>query len=82
MSLVKSFDNSNAADPNSSTDPMTGSVGMTGFTKMPYPTQKPAMSNADVGVSLRDSIGSLGNDGTNMSAYKEQKTDITAEKGE
>jgi len=81
MSLVKSHSDSNASDPNASTDPMSGSVGMSGFTKMPYPTAKPAQSNADVGITLGDSIGSLGNDGTNMSAYEEQKADISAEKG-
>lgn len=81
MSLVKAFDESNASDSNTNTDAMTGSVGMTGFTKMPYPTAMPARSNSDIKISLADSIGSLGNDGTNMKAYDEQKADITAEQG-
>jgi len=80
MSLVKSFDDSNAADPNTNTEAMKGSVGMVGFTAQPYPAQMPARSNADVKIQ-GDSIGSLGNDGTNMSAYDEQKIDINAETG-
>ena len=81
MSLEKAHGDSNAAKKGGSTDAMTGSVGMTGFTKMPYPADMPARLNSDV-ANTEESIGSLGNDGTNMDAYEEQKVDIKSKTGE
>jgi len=80
MGLVHSFDDSNASDPNTNTEAMTGSVGMVGFTKVPYPKQMPARNNADVKIQ-GESIGALGNDGTNMEAYEEQPIDLNSETG-
>jgi hypothetical protein len=67
-SLVKSIGGSNAPSAKE------------GFTKVDYPGQRPAMSNADVS-STKEFGGSLGNDGTNMSAYEEQVADISPENG-
>lgn len=75
MSLVKAEKDSNAAKPTSDDEPTSGSLGMVGFTKVDYPSQRPAMKNSD--ISTLDNAEGLGNDGTNMSAYEEQETDIS-----
>lgn len=78
MSLLKAHKDSNAAQSSDNTGAATGSLGMVGFTSMDYPGQRPAMKNTDVGTT-KDSIGALGNDGTNMSAYSEQPKTENAE---
>jgi hypothetical protein len=48
---------------------------MVGFTPVDFPSQMPAKSNSD--LFANDTPSGLGNDGTNMSAYDEQKADIS-----
>ncbi len=79
MSLVKAVKGSNAPDASGSSEKTSGSLGMTGWTPADYPSQGPAKSNAD--VSTTDNPPGLGNDGTNMSAYEEQKADMDGKTG-
>ena len=75
MSLVKSLPGSNAPDQKGSDEKTSGSLGMVGFTPVDFPSQMPAKSNGD--LFANDTPNGLGNDGTNMSAYDEQKADIS-----
>jgi hypothetical protein len=75
MSLVKSLPGSNAPDQKGSDEKTSGSLGMVGFTPVDFPSQMPAKSNSD--LFANDVPSGLGNDGTNMSAYDEQKADIS-----
>ena len=79
MALVKAIGGSNAPKADGDTDKQSGSLGMVGFTPVDYPNQKPAMSNAD--LFTNDTPPGLGNDGTNMSAYDEQKADLSPKTG-
>jgi hypothetical protein len=79
MSLTKAVSGSNAPKADGDNSKTSGSLGMVGFTPVDYPSQMPAKSNADL-TSL-DQAPSLGNDGTNMSAYDEQKADISGKTG-
>lgn len=74
MSLVKAEKDSNAAKPTSDDEPNKGSLGMVGFTEVPQPSQRPAMSNKD--ISTLDEPEGLGNDGTNMKSYHDQPDHI------
>ncbi len=75
MSLVKSLPGSNAPDQKGSDEKTSGSLGMVGFTPVDYPSQKPAQANSD--LFANDTPSGLGNDGTNLSAYDEQKADLS-----
>ncbi|HXU02570.1 MAG TPA: hypothetical protein VN903_16510, partial [Polyangia bacterium] len=75
MSLVKSLPGSNAPDQKGSDEKTSGSLGMVGFTPVDYPSQTPAKSNSD--LFANDTPNGLGDDGTNLSAYKDQKGEIS-----
>jgi hypothetical protein len=75
MSLVKSLPGSNAPDQKGSDEKTSGSLGMVGFTPVDFPSQMPAKSNSD--LFANDTPSGLGNDGTNMSGYDEQKAEIS-----
>lgn len=75
MSLTKALGGSNAPKADGDTSKQSGSLGMVGFTPVDYPSQKPAMSNSD--LPTNDTPPGLGQDGTNLSAYDEQKGDLS-----
>jgi len=75
MSLIKARSDSNAAKAGGETGPTSGEVFTVGFSKVDYPSERPAKSNADVG-STGAPAGDMGNDGTNLDAYKFQPDTI------
>jgi hypothetical protein len=81
MSLIKSVGDSNAAGPTSNYDENSGpsDAGHLGYVLMPFPSQMPAQSNADVTIQ-KDSIGAA-QQGTSLPAYANQPTDPDAETG-
>ncbi len=79
MSLTKSIGGSNAPNSSGETGVGGGSVGKDGYTIVTV-SQIPARSNADV-TTTKDFAGSLGNEGTNLSAYEEQPETLDAENG-
>lgn len=81
MSLTKALGDSNAAPKTSNMDESTGAsdVGMQGYTAVPFPSQKPAQSNADVGIT-KDNSFNKANEGTSISSYKQPKT-VSAKSG-
>jgi hypothetical protein len=80
MSVTGAIKSSNAAKEDGDGEKTSGSLGMVGFTDTPYPTQRPAEKNSDIS-SLEAVKGSLGNSGTNESAYTEQKFQISGMTG-
>lgn len=75
MSLVKAVSGSNAPDQKGSDEKTSGSLGMVGFTPVDYPSQSPAKSNSD--LFSNEAASGLGDDGTNLSAYQDQKGEIS-----
>jgi hypothetical protein len=75
MAMIRSRPDSNAADPGADHSATSGELGKVGFTKVPYEASGVAESNDDI-PSVSNSIGTLGNDGTSVGAYKAQPRDI------
>lgn len=55
-------------------------LGMLGYTKVPFPSQKPAQSNADVGITADFAFTEV-NEGTSIGSYDEQSPTVSAETG-
>lgn len=81
MSLVKSFGDSNSAGATSNMDENSGpsDAGHLGYVLMPFPSQMPAKSNGDVGITKNISISP--NQGTSLGAYGDQPAEPSAESG-
>lgn len=81
MALVKSVGDSNAAGPTSNMDENSGpsDAGHLGYVLMPFPSQMPAQSNADVGITKDLSIAP--NQGTSLPSYSDQPETINAKSG-
>lgn len=83
MSLTKSLPDSNAAESNGKrpeTNAAGDSVGMTGYSVIPFPSQKPARSNADVAITQAFDMNEV-NEGTSFPSYDEQPETVSAETG-
>lgn len=78
--LTKAVSGSNAADKSSDNGAPSGGVAKEGFTLEPYPSQKPAGSQGEV-ANTKENIGALGNEGTGMNSYHDQKKTISALSG-
>lgn len=83
MSLNRALPDSNAPDSpgqrpenNASGD----SVGMLGYSVIPFPSQKPARSNADVATTSDFAFTSV-NEGTSFPSYDEQPETVSSETG-
>lgn len=82
MALTKSLGDSNAAPGGPSMDENSGpgEVGMLGYTQVPFPSQMPAKSNADVGITKN--MGAIHpNQGTSTGAYAHQDDKVNAKTG-
>jgi hypothetical protein len=81
MSLVKALGDSAAPSKGVSMDENSGpnEVGMLGYVQIPFPSQMPAQSNSDVGITKNMSISAQ--QGTSIGAYKDQPEKISAETG-
>lgn len=55
-------------------------LGMLGYTVVPNPPQKPAQSNADVGITADFAFTEV-NEGTSIGAYDEQSPTVSSETG-
>lgn len=78
--LTKAIKGSNAPSGSGETGVGGGSMAKDGYTIVEQPSQRPAMKNSDV-ADTKEFGGSLGNDGTNMSAYEDQPAKVSAENG-
>lgn len=83
MALTKALPDSNAPDSpgarpenNASGD----SVGMLGYSVLPFPAQKPARLNSDVGITGDFSFTEV-NEGTSFPSYDEQPETVSSESG-
>ena len=56
------------------------SIGMLGYSIVPFPSQKPARSNADVGITGDFSFTEV-NEGTSLPAYDQQPETLSSETG-
>lgn len=83
MSLTKALGDANAAPGNPNRDENTGpsEAGYLGYTQMPFASQMPARSNAD--VSNTANLGSINavNQGTSAPSYDNQEELVSAEDG-
>lgn len=79
MALIKSRDGSNAATKGGSTDAPSGDATMLGYTKVPFPGELPAQSNADVGITSGSKY--VANQGTNLDSYSHQAKKPDAKTG-
>lgn len=81
MSLIKSHGDSNAAkDAQRPEENPTGGVGLKGYEVVAFPSQKPARSNADVGITSDFSFSEV-NEGTSLPSYDEQPETVSSETG-
>lgn len=81
MSITKALGDSNAAPKGPSMDENSGpnEVGMLGYVPMPFPSQMPARSNADVGITKDLSIAAQ--QGTSIGAYAVQPETVSSKSG-
>lgn len=81
MALTKALGDSNAAPGGGSMDENSGGdIGMNGYTQVPFPSQMPAKSNGDVGITKN--IGTIHpNQGTSAGAYAVQPDKVNAKTG-
>lgn len=78
MALITARDDSNAAEAGADHSAESGEAMKVGFSAVAMPKGTgAARSNSDV-PSTSDSIGSLGNDGTSVGAYKAQPREINS----
>jgi hypothetical protein len=62
------------------TNAMDNSIGMTGVTVVPFPSQKPAQLNSDVSITADFAFTEV-NQGTSVGAYDEQPETLSSETG-
>ena len=74
---LKARKDSNALGGGADQGAPDGEAAVVGFTKMSKPSQGPAESNSDI-PSSKGSVGSLGQEGTSIGAYKEQPHTVDA----
>lgn len=79
MSLIKAREDSNAASKGASDAAESGELGMLGYTKVPFPGEMPARSNAEVGITSGSKYAAQ--QGTNMDSYKHQPAKPDAKTG-
>lgn len=81
MSITKSLGDSNAAPKGASMDENSGpnEVGMLGYVPMPFPSQMPAKSNADIGITKDLSIAAQ--QGTSIGSYTDQPETVSSKSG-
>ncbi len=82
MALTKALGDSNAAPGGPSMDENSGpsEVGMLGYTQVPFPSQMPARSNGDVGIT-KNMAGIKANQGTSAPAYAVQPDRVNSKTG-
>lgn len=82
MSLIKSLGDSNSAGSTSNMDESSGpsDAGHLGYVLMPFPSQMPAQSNAEVGITKNFDFSSV-NQGTSLPSYGAQPETPNAENG-
>src|SRR5262245_34956378 len=78
---LEAFGDSNFARDTSEVYPANDSPAECGYIKRDYPSAGPASDSTEI-ASTKDSIGSLGNDGTSRNSYKIQPDIISAENPE
>lgn len=82
MSLIKSLGDSNSAGATSNMDESSGpsDAGHLGYVLMPFPSQMPAQSNGEVGITKDLSLSSV-NQGTSLGSYSAQSETLNSKTG-
>jgi hypothetical protein len=82
MSLQKANEGSNAAETaqRPENNAQGDSVAMLGYSVIPFPSQMPARSNADVGITSDFKLSEV-NEGTSFPSYDEQPETVSSETG-
>lgn len=80
MALTKALGDSNAARPGADMSAESGDAATLGYTKVPFPAQQPAKSNAEVGITSGSKF--VDQQGTSLGAYKHQPAKPDAKSGQ
>jgi hypothetical protein len=80
MALTKALGDSNAAKAGADMAAQSGDPAMLGYTKVPFPSQEPAKSNADVGITSGSKF--VDQQGTSLGAYHHQPAKPDAKTGQ
>lgn len=79
MSLIKSHGDSNAPSKGADTGKESGDAAKLGYISVPFPSERPAASNAEVGITSGSKF--TDNQGTSMGSYKHQDKKPDAKTG-
>lgn len=82
MSLIKSLGDSNSASSTSNFEENSGpsDAGHLGYVLMPFPSQMPAQSNGEVGITKDLSLSQV-NQGTSLGSYSAQPETPSSKSG-